>query len=134
MLHGTQGGAPLWVTQPTSCIIPMFDVKHSCQMCLSSHALFAAIHRPAPNNMDNDITCHYCGPYKCMQAFSACSMLTSHVPQKVSLLLELPVTMGALKPRFHSTLILDVVLQTLACLVEAPAARALVGAHQMWCR
>lgn len=46
-------------------------------------------------------------------------------------MLELPVTVDALKPRFHSALILDVVLQTLTRLVEAATARALVGTHQL---
>ena len=57
-------------------------------------------------------------------------MLPSHVSQQVRLLLELPVALEALKPGLHAALVLHVVLEALARLVETAAADAFVVAEE----
>lgn len=81
--------------------------------------------------MDVNFTCHYCLPYSYVEGVSAGSMLACYVPQQVGLLLELPVTVGALEARLHTTFVLDVVLEALASLVESAAAGALVGTEEV---
>ena len=53
-------------------------------------------------------------------------MLAGHVAQQVRLLLKLPVAKRALKPGLDAALVLHVVLEALARLIEPPAAVALV--------